>query len=72
MCHRQVAFMIIQDLERTASLIRENKIRNPQTVIVPNSSLGRPQSETSDLFQKRFSISSRRRIVLQQPSSFIV
>jgi glycosyltransferase involved in cell wall biosynthesis len=65
MCHRQAAFMIIQDLERAASLIRENKIRNPKTVIVPNGPLGRPQSETSDFFQKRFSILPSRRIVLQ-------
>src|SRR6266446_2432300 len=65
MCHRQAAFMIIQDLERAASLIRENKIRNPKTVIVPNSPLGWPQSETSDFFQKRFSIAPSRRIVLQ-------
>jgi glycosyltransferase involved in cell wall biosynthesis len=64
MCHRQAAFTIIQDLERAASLIRENKIRNPKTVIVPNGPLGWPQSETSDFFQKRFSILPSRRIIL--------
>jgi glycosyltransferase involved in cell wall biosynthesis len=63
-CHRQAAFMVIQDLERASSLIRENKIRNPKTVIVPNGPLGWPRSETSDFFQKKFSISPDRRIVL--------
>jgi hypothetical protein len=53
MCHRQAAFMIIQDAERAASLIRENKIRNRTTVIVPNSPLGWPQSKTSDFFSKK-------------------
>jgi glycosyltransferase involved in cell wall biosynthesis len=64
-CHRQAAFLIIQDLERAASLIRENQIRNAKTVIVPNSPLGWPQSETNDFFQKRFSLAPSRRIVLQ-------
>jgi glycosyltransferase involved in cell wall biosynthesis len=64
MCHRQAAFMIIQDLERAASLICENRIRNPKTVIVPNGPFGWPKSETSDFFQKRFSFLPSRRIVL--------
>ena len=63
-CHRRAAFLIIQDWERAASLISENRIDNPKTVIVPNSPLGWPQCKKSDFFQKRFGIAPNRRIVV--------
>ena len=56
-CHRRAAFLIIQDSERATSLISENRISNPKTVIVPNSPLGWPECKRSDFFQKRFGIS---------------
>jgi glycosyltransferase involved in cell wall biosynthesis len=63
-CHRRAAFLIIQDWERADSLISENRIRHPKTVIVPNSPLGWPECKKNDFFQKKFDIATNRRIIV--------
>jgi glycosyltransferase involved in cell wall biosynthesis len=64
-CHRRAAFMIIQDWERAGSLISENQIRDPKTVIVPNGPLGWPKTQAIDFFHNKFGVAPNRRIVLQ-------
>lgn len=65
-CHKFAKFTIIQDENRAKVLIEENKLHNPEIIIVPNSAMGRiKEIIKTDYLKKRFNIKSGSLTLLQ-------
>ena len=62
--HRRSLATIIQDRERAKVLLRENRIRSTEVLYVPTPVRGEPVSTKTDYFQKKFSVSRDKRLML--------
>jgi glycosyltransferase involved in cell wall biosynthesis len=62
-CNQRTWLTLMQDSERAACLVEDNRISQSQIMIVPNSPLGRAARKRGSYFNQRFGISEDRKII---------
>jgi glycosyltransferase involved in cell wall biosynthesis len=70
--NRSATFTIIQDWERAALLMRENRIHNKQIEILPNAPSGEAIGIRTDYLRRKLDISPERPILLHLANSYPV